>query len=153
MVSQDLRQVNPDGAAAPVLRRAPSATDHADYDTLTARRACSRRPAARPGPASFAVPADLRQFYEICGGLVLFSDAPFVWRSLHPELIPSHPEIVGEQFADDITASWFSVASTRPRWSQAASDATISETKHPRNGRCGCGWWCLSRRGLGRVRH
>jgi len=57
------------------------------------------------------LPDDLRQFYETCGGLVMFSDAPFVWVIAGPhELVPTNLEVLGEQVDDDITASWFVIA-------------------------------------------
>jgi hypothetical protein len=57
------------------------------------------------------LPDDLRQFYEVCGGLVMFSDAPFVWEIVGPhDLVPTNLEVLGEQVEDDITSSWFVIA-------------------------------------------
>lgn len=63
---------------------------------------------------SGALPDDLREFYRSCGGLVLFSDAPFVWEIVGPDgLVPTNLEVVGEQVEDDITSSWFVIARQR----------------------------------------
>jgi antitoxin YokJ len=66
-------------------------------------------PHVRP---SQAVPDDLREFYRLCGGLVLFVDS--VWRTVivaPGELVPANPVIVGEEGAYDISCSWYIVAS------------------------------------------
>jgi antitoxin YokJ len=60
------------------------------------------------------LPDDLVAFYEVCGGLVLFTDAPFVWEIVGPnKLVPTNLEVLGEQVEDDITSSWFVIARQR----------------------------------------
>jgi hypothetical protein len=72
------------------------------------------QPVDQVGSTSLALPDDLRQFYEICGGLVLFDDAPFVWVIVGPhEMTPTNLEVIGEQVEDDITSTWFVIARQR----------------------------------------
>jgi hypothetical protein len=72
---------------------------------------CTFAPPVGGPPPSLAVPDDLREFYEICGGLVLFSDAPFAWEIVGPSgLVPTNLRVLGEQVEDDITSSWFVIA-------------------------------------------
>jgi antitoxin YokJ len=74
------------------------------------------------GPTSTVLPGDLREFYQICGGLELFSDALFVWKIVGPhELVPTNPVVIGEQVEDDITSSWMVIARE-----SGDSDALIS---------------------------
>jgi len=90
-------------------------------------------PVGETGSTSLTLPDDLRQFYEICGGLVLFVDANFVWRIVGPhELVPTNLEVIGEQVEDDITSTWFVIA-RQP----GASSALISIDLGPK--RLG---WC-----------
>jgi len=83
---------------------------HDLVDGLRADPSCVlAQPVGRAGPA--ALPDDLQEFYDLCGGLVLFSGAPFEWRIVGPqELTPTNIEVLGEQVEDDITASWFVIA-------------------------------------------
>jgi len=47
-------------------------------------------------PDGFALPDDLRRFYELCGGAVLFEGAPFEWRLNSPQqLVPASPRLLG----------------------------------------------------------
>jgi antitoxin YokJ len=69
------------------------------------------QPTGDAASGSFPLPDDLRQFYEICGGLVMFSNAPFVWEIIGAhELVPTNVEVLGEQVDGDITSSWFVIA-------------------------------------------
>lgn len=57
------------------------------------------------------LPDDLREFYELCGGLTLFTDSFFVWEIVGPrEIVPTNLVLLGEQFEDDITSSWSVIA-------------------------------------------
>ena len=72
------------------------------------------QPGDQTGSTSLTLPEDLRQFYEICGGLVLFEDAPFAWVIVGPhEVTPTNLEVIGEQVEDDITSSWYVIARLR----------------------------------------
>jgi hypothetical protein len=64
--------------------------------------------------AGHGIPDDLREFYDACGGAELFITAPFAWSICEPRrLVPTNPEVVGEQVPDDITASWYIVGRER----------------------------------------
>lgn len=54
------------------------------------------------------LPADLREFYSLCGGVVLFAGADYEITIVPPEqFVPANPVIIGEQVEDDITADWY----------------------------------------------
>jgi hypothetical protein len=82
-------------------------------DLIRATPGCSLEPPGGPPPLEprHALPDDLRAFYEACGGARLFEGAHYAVRISGPaELVPSNPEIIGEQVDDDITSSWYIVA-------------------------------------------
>jgi antitoxin YokJ len=61
------------------------------------------------------LPDDLREFYEFCNGATLFERSDYKIRILgREELRPSNEIILGEQFPDDITNSWFVIAECSP---------------------------------------
>jgi hypothetical protein len=82
-------------------------------DQIRDRSDCRALPVAGP-PAletGLRLPDDLAGFYAACGGADLFTGKDFALRICAPgELVPSNPEIVGEQVPDDITRSWYVVA-------------------------------------------
>jgi antitoxin YokJ len=56
---------------------------------------------------SHKLPDDLTEFYKLCGGVELYSDALFPVRISAPsELVPANPVIIGEQVRD-ISDSWY----------------------------------------------
>ncbi len=58
------------------------------------------------GP-SFVLPDDLKDFYELCGGLTLYRDSPYTAVFVSPDrVVPANPVIVGEAGDTDISASW-----------------------------------------------
>ncbi len=64
-------------------------------------------PIVRPGDL---LPDDLRSFYKLCGGLVLFSDKDYGITLVPPkEFQPANPIIVGELCEEDISSSWYVV--------------------------------------------
>ena len=99
--------------------------DLADCDLLP--------PAGQPSlRAALARPDDLRLFYDLCGGAVLFRDALYSVAIRAPEeLVPANPVIVGEPCPEDITDTWHLVADGRD------GSQFISLDLHPdRLGRC-----------------
>lgn len=77
------------------------------------------------------VPDDLARFYELCGGVELFLEEDYGITILPPsQLIPSNIAIIGEQYPDDITATWFAVGVTPD------SDYVSIDLAPERNGRC-----------------
>ena len=63
-------------------------------------------PSVEPG---HKLPMDLQQFYELCGGVELFTEELFSMRISSPaELVLANPVIIGER-VDDISDSWYIV--------------------------------------------
>lgn len=84
---------------------------------------------AAPDPTE--LPADLRRFYELCGGADLFLGEDFECSIVAPSgFLPANPVMIGEKFPDDRSASWFVVA-TDPDEPLAVMDLDAS-----RRGRC-----------------
>ena len=66
------------------------------------------QPSLGPG---LALPEDLRAFYDLCGGAVLFHDALYSVVIRGPEsLVPANPVIIGEPCPEDLTGTWHLVA-------------------------------------------
>jgi hypothetical protein len=58
------------------------------------------------------LPEDVREFYALCGGVRLFEESPFrTLVSTPAELQLANPIIVGGIFEEDISSSWYIVAS------------------------------------------
>lgn len=74
-------------------------------------------PAGLPEPASgLVLPDDLRDFYSLCGGVDLYTDADFTIRVLSPaEFIPANLAVLGEGDLDDRTDCWYVIATTPQR--------------------------------------
>ncbi|HRK48163.1 MAG TPA: SMI1/KNR4 family protein [Nocardioides sp.] len=79
---------------------------------------------------------DLRDFYALCGGVRLFDGRLYPMRVVEPHSFArSNLEIVGDEFPDDITDSWYIVA-------RGGSAQLISIDCHPdRIGRCYDSFW------------
>ena len=77
------------------------------------------------------LPGDLGRFYELCGGADLFLSQDYgITISPPGQLIPSNIAIIGEQYPDDITATWFTIGVTPD------SDYISIDLSPERNGRC-----------------
>ena len=68
-------------------------------------------PTVRP---EHRLPDDLAEFYQLCGGVDLYQGADYEF-SITSQLLESNVVIVGEQFFDDISASWYTIAATPDR--------------------------------------
>ena len=94
---------------------------------------CSVLPPAGPPSVGSGhdLPADLAEFYRLCGGAELFRQALFPVRISTPrEFLPSNQVILGERFEDDISDSWHIIA-------HGGGDEYISIDLDPRrSGRC-----------------
>jgi hypothetical protein len=77
------------------------------------------------------LPSDLAEFYDRCGGATLFVSAPYSATILPPErLVLANPVIVGRQFEEDISASWYLIM-------EDANGNYVSIDLHPKRlGRC-----------------
>ena len=81
--------------------------------------------------APLELPADLRRFYELCGGADLFLGADFECRIVPPsEFLPANRVIVGQEFPHDRSDSWFVVARTQEE------PLAVIDLDESRRGRC-----------------
>jgi hypothetical protein len=54
------------------------------------------------------LPDDLREFYESCGGLILFQHAYYQINIVPPEdFVLANPVIIGERCEEDISSNWY----------------------------------------------
>lgn len=70
---------------------------------------------AHNGQARFekdhVMPADLRAFYEMCGGVVLYQSAQYPIYIVEPtRFVLANPVIVGEACEEDISSDWYIIA-------------------------------------------
>lgn len=99
-------------------------------------------------PVGVLVPDDLRRFYDRCGGVVLFADAPFTWHVSGPDrLVPASPRLLTPAIAartaheepDDLTNSCHVIADGGR---ESATDQHVVIDLHPdRLGRCYDAFW------------
>ena len=85
---------------------------------------------------SYVLPADVQQFYETCGGLLLAENSEYPIRIVPPErFVQANPVIIGELCEEDISAAWFIIA-------EYGSDSFLTIDLDPeRNGRCYDSFW------------
>lgn len=82
------------------------------------------------------LPEDLREFYTLCGGATLFQDSAYRLKICQPaEIRLANPVIVGELCPEDITSSWYIIASD-----QRGGYLTI-DMAPDRAGRCYDSFW------------
>ncbi|MBP1995842.1 SMI1/KNR4 family protein [Paenibacillus eucommiae] len=68
-------------------------------------------PIGLPRVAEHKLPPDVRRFYELCGGVLLFGSKDYVCQIVPPEnFISSNPVIIGEPVDEDISSHWYIVA-------------------------------------------
>lgn len=61
-----------------------------------------------------ALPKDVVEFYTLCGGIELFTDADMGVNIVPPEkFVLANPVIVGELFENDISSNWYIVVDDR----------------------------------------
>ena len=59
----------------------------------------------------FQIPDDLTEFYALCGGIELYPEALYPVRIVSPqEVVPANPVIVGKLCPEDISSSWYIIA-------------------------------------------
>jgi antitoxin YokJ len=62
-------------------------------------------------PRGLALPDDLAEFYQLCGGLSLFASSAYAVEILPPDMVvPANIAILGEEFPDDRSSQWVTVA-------------------------------------------
>lgn len=58
-----------------------------------------------------SLPKDLKEFYEICGGVRLFIDQPYFLEIVAPtSFLRASSTILGEEIFDDVSQNWFVIA-------------------------------------------
>lgn len=85
---------------------------------------------------AYTLPDDIREFYDLCGGVSLFTSAENVVNIVPPdEFILANPVIVGERCEEDITADWYIVAN------DGNGDYLTVDLNKDRVGRCYDSFW------------
>lgn len=86
-------------------------------------------------PANASLPADLKEFYRLAGGAVLFAEAEYTIEVVPPEqLLRANPLIVGDDHPEDISHEWFVVA-------RAGGQYITIDLSPSRCGRCYDSFW------------
>ena len=79
---------------------------------------------------------DLKQFYELCGGLSLFTSSAYGLRIVGPdEVVPANPIIVGDLYPEDISSTWYIIAQ------DPGGDYYTIDLHPDRLGRCYDSFW------------
>lgn len=86
--------------------------------------------------ARHALPPDLREFYELCGGAALFANGSYTANIVPPdEMVLANPVIVGEVCEEDISAEWYIIAN------DGNGDYLTIDLHHQRLGTCYDSFW------------
>ncbi|MFX3633285.1 MAG: SMI1/KNR4 family protein [Candidatus Pristimantibacillus sp.] len=57
------------------------------------------------------LPVDIREFYDVCGGAILFQHADYRMNIVSPQnFVLANPVIVGDICKEDISSNWYIVA-------------------------------------------
>lgn len=82
------------------------------------------------------LPDDIREFYGLCGGVVLFPSSEYHFEIAAPgEFQLANPVIVGELCPEDISSQWYIVACN------LEEDYLTVDLSEKRNGRCYDSFW------------
>jgi len=106
-------------------------------ESIRATPACHLLPSAgRPRIREDVLPDDLVEFYDRCGGAVLFAESDYRLDVSQPSVLtPSNIEILGEAATGDISDHWYIIARSR-------HDQKFSIDLHrARLGRCYDSFW------------
>lgn len=58
----------------------------------------------------YTLPEDVKEFYELCGGVALFEQSDYPSFIVSPEqFVLVNPIIIGERCEEDITGNWYTV--------------------------------------------
>ncbi len=88
-------------------------------------------PCGEPKVAPFRLPEDLRQFYDVCGGVVLYAGSGYAVTIVPPEQVKqANLIIVGDDCEDDLSSSWYIIAK------DANSEYLSIDLAQNRLGRC-----------------
>lgn len=82
------------------------------------------------------LPEDLKEFYELCGGVILYSSKDYAMEIVNPEKFQlANPIIVGELCPYDISSQWYIIACNMN------GDYLTIDLSSERNGRCYDSFW------------
>lgn len=82
------------------------------------------------------LPEDIKEFYELCGGITLFENQSYIANIVSPdEFILANPIIVGELCEEDITSEWYIIAN------DGNGDYMTIDLNPERMGRCYDSYW------------
>ncbi|CAH2464111.1 MULTISPECIES: SMI1/KNR4 family protein [Bacillus] len=60
------------------------------------------------------LPSDVKEFYSLCGGLILFENEEYAIHIVKPEeFVLANPIIIGELCAEDISSNWYIIGNDR----------------------------------------
>jgi len=90
-----------------------------------------------PIDAKYSLPADVREFYDRCGGAVLFEGFWQLRIVPPPEFVRANPVIVGELCEYDISSSWYIFA----RQEDGSTQLFTIDLDSARHGRCYDSFW------------
>lgn len=98
---------------------------------------CLVLPSAGIPSVGMLLPADVEEFYRLCGGATLYQGADYSIDIVPPDnFVRANPIIVGVDGEDDISFDWFIVARTGEQY------ITI-DLNESRRGRCYDSFWDL----------
>lgn len=103
-------------------------------EEIRADRSCSVSPPTRlPSvPEGLELPADLAEFYRLCGGMEIYCQSSLGFRILPAEeVVPVNSLIIGELYEEDGSSRWFAVAEDGN-----GNDISIDFSKGKKNGFC-----------------
>jgi antitoxin YokJ len=96
---------------------------------------CQVLPASGIPSAGLRLPADVEEFYRLCGGATLFQGADYSIDIVAPsDFVRANPVIVGKDGADDISYDWFVIA-------KAGEQYITIDLNESRIGRCYDSFW------------
>lgn len=82
------------------------------------------------------LPDDVKEFYELCGGITLFENQNYIANIVSPdEFILANPVIVGELCEEDITSEWYIIAN------DGNGDYMTIDMNPERVGKCYDSYW------------
>lgn len=77
------------------------------------------------------MPDDLREFYDCCGGMILFESSDYPLFVVSPQdFLLANPVIIGEVYEEDITSFWYIVGSN------GSGDHVTIDLSQERSGKC-----------------
>lgn len=105
-------------------------------EAISDKADCDLKPVGTlPDVGTNKLPSDLKEFYSIAGGAILFRDSTYPIEIVSPsDFVRSNPIIIGKVCEDDITYDWYVVARDGEQY------VTI-DLATPRNGRCYDSFW------------